>query len=69
VTVAETLEDLRAAAEEVLVFHIEGMMEDGEDIPSASTLDSVVARDDYKDAVAVLVVKAPDTYLLPSAST
>jgi predicted RNase H-like HicB family nuclease len=60
VTVAETLEELRAAAEEVLVFHIEGMMEDGEDIPSASTLDSVVARDDYKDAVAVLVVKAPD---------
>jgi predicted RNase H-like HicB family nuclease len=61
VTVADTLEELRAAAEEVLAFHIEGMLEDGEDIPAASALDTVVALDDYKDAVAVLVVKAPDS--------
>jgi predicted RNase H-like HicB family nuclease len=61
VTVADTLEELRAAAEEVLAFHIEGMLEDGEDIPAASVLDTVVTLDDYKDAVAVLVVKAPDS--------
>ena len=61
VTVAETLEELRSAAEEVLAFHIEGMVEDGEDIPAASALDTVVGLDDYKDAVAVLVVKAPES--------
>jgi predicted RNase H-like HicB family nuclease len=60
VTVAETLEDLRAAAEEVLAFHIEGMIEDNEDIPEPSALDTVVGLEDYKDAVAVLVVKASD---------
>ena len=61
VTVAETLEQLRAAAEEVLAFHIEGMLEDGEVIPEASALDTVVGLDDYKDAVAVLVVKSPES--------
>lgn len=60
VTVADTLEDLRAEAEEVLAFHIEGMIEDGDDIPAPSALDAVVQLEDYKDAVAVLVVKAPD---------
>ena len=60
VTVAETLEELRVEAEAVLTFHIEGMIEDGDSIPEPSDLDAVVGLDDYKDAVAVLVVKAPD---------
>ena len=60
VTVAETLEALRVAAEEVLAFHIEGMIEDGAVIPVPAALDVVVGLEDYRDAVAVLVVKAPD---------
>jgi predicted RNase H-like HicB family nuclease len=60
VTVADTLEDLRAEAEEVLALHIEGMVEDGDEMPTPSALDAVVQLEDYKDAVAVLVVKAPD---------
>ena len=30
VTVSETLEELRASAEEALAFHMDGMLEDGE---------------------------------------
>jgi predicted RNase H-like HicB family nuclease/predicted DNA binding CopG/RHH family protein len=60
VTVADTLENLRSEAEAVLAFHIEGMIEDGDAIPEPSTLDAVIGLKDYRDAVAVLVVKAPD---------
>jgi predicted RNase H-like HicB family nuclease len=59
ITVAPSLELLRAKAEELLAFHIEGMIEDGEDIPDPTSLDKIAKHEDYKDAVAVLVIKAP----------
>ena len=60
VTVSETLEELRANAEEALALHIEGMMEDGEEIPMPSPFDVIAEGSDFQDAVAVLVVNAPD---------
>lgn len=59
VTAADTLDDLRAEVEQVLAFHIEGMIEDGDDIPVPSAFDAVVQLEVYKDAVEVFVVKAP----------
>jgi len=47
--------------EEALGFHIEGMIEDGEAVPEPSTLDEILKADGYADAVAVMVVKAPET--------
>jgi predicted RNase H-like HicB family nuclease len=61
ITVAATLEDLRSQAEEALAFHIEGMQEDGDEIPGPSPLDLIAMSDEYKDAAAVLVIKAPET--------
>ena len=61
ITVAATLEDLRSRAEEALAFHIEGMKEDGDQIPGPSPLDLIAVSDEYKDAAAVLVIKAPET--------
>ena len=61
ITVAATLEDLRSQAEEALALHIEGMQEDGDEIPGPSPLDLIAMSDDYKDAAAVLVSKAPET--------
>jgi predicted RNase H-like HicB family nuclease len=61
ITVAATLEDLRSQAEEALALHIEGMQEDGNEIPGPSPLDLVAMSDEYKDAAAVLVIKAPET--------
>ena len=59
VTAAPTLEDLRKEAEEALTLHIAGLVEDGEIVPDPSPLDVIAQVDDYRDAVAVLVVGAP----------
>lgn len=59
ISAAATLEDLRPMIEESLGLHIEGMIEDGEAVPEPSPLETIVKSKDYKDAVAVMVVKAP----------
>ena len=50
-----TLDDARALAEEALAFHIEGLVEDGEAIPEASSLEDVMADPDNRSGVAILV--------------
>jgi predicted RNase H-like HicB family nuclease len=55
VTAGTTLDDARAMAEEVLAFHIEGLVEDGEAIPEASSLEDVMADPDNRSGVAILV--------------
>ncbi len=55
ITAGRTLEEARAMASEALQFHIDGMTEDGEPIPEASTLDAIMADPHHADAVAVLV--------------
>ena len=61
VTAAPTLEELRKEAEEALALHIEGLIEDGAEIPEPSLLDAVTQIEDYRDALAVLAVVAPGT--------
>ncbi len=41
VTAGKTLEEARRLAAEALAFHIEGMVEDGDEIPAPSSLDAV----------------------------
>lgn len=60
VTAASSLEELRAMAEEMLAFHIEGMTEDGDAIPDPTPLDAITGNPDYRDALAVLAIRAPD---------
>lgn len=59
-TAASTLEELRTMAEEMLGFHIEGLIEDGESIPRPTPLDGITAHPDHRDAVAVIAVQAPE---------
>ena len=54
-TAGTTLDDARAMAEEALAFHIEGLVEDGEAIPEASSLEDVMADPDNRSGVAILV--------------
>jgi hypothetical protein len=42
-------------AAEAIQMHIEGMIEDGESIPSPSRLDDIMADPNHRDAVAVLI--------------
>ena len=55
ITAGVTLEEARRMAAEALLFHIEGMMEDGDPIPEPSGLDEVLTDPRYSDAAAVLV--------------
>ena len=55
ITAGVTLEDARSMAAEALLFHIEGLMEDGDPIPEPSGLDEVLTDARYSDAAAVLV--------------
>src|SRR5271168_113324 len=55
VTAGKTLDEARRMAAEALSFQIEGMMEDGEPVPEASTLDSLANDPAIKGAVAFLV--------------
>lgn len=55
VTAVKTLEEARRMAAEALSLHIAGMIEDGEKIPSPSTIDDVADDPAIKGAVAFLV--------------
>jgi predicted RNase H-like HicB family nuclease len=54
-TAGTTLDDARVMAEEALAFHIEGLVEDGEAIPEASSLEQVMSDPDNRSGVAILV--------------
>ena len=55
VTAGKTLDEARTLAPEALALHIEGMLDDGEEIPEPSTLDDVAKDSAMKGAVAFLV--------------
>lgn len=55
VTAAPTLEEARAAAEEALALHVQGMIEDGEALPERSSLDAIMADAVNRDGLGILV--------------
>src|ERR1700739_4612658 len=55
ITAGTTLDDARAMAQEALGLHIEGLAEDGEAIPEASSLEEVMSDPDNRSGVAILV--------------
>lgn len=59
VSAGSTLDEARAMANEALAGHIACMREDGEALPSPSSLDAVMADPDNREAVAFLV-EAPE---------
>jgi predicted RNase H-like HicB family nuclease len=59
-TAGKDLDDARALAEEALSFHIDGLMEDDEAIPEASSLEEVMSDPGNKDGVAILVAVKTD---------
>ena len=60
VTAGKDLDDARAMAEEALALHIDGVLEDGEAIPEASSLEEVMSDPENKDGVAILVAVKTD---------
>jgi predicted RNase H-like HicB family nuclease len=56
ITAGKTLDEAQKMAEEALQFHIDGMIEDKEEIPNPSSFDSVKAK--YKKSEIFLVIPA-----------
>lgn len=61
VSAGDTLQEALKGASEVLAFHIEGMIEDGTEIPSPSDVDTIMADPENRDGIAVLVAAPPAT--------
>jgi len=55
ISAGDTLDEAVAGAKEALELHVEGMLEDGEDIPDPSGLDVVKKLPEYTGAVPVIV--------------
>lgn len=55
ITAGTDLDDARRMAQEALELHVEGMIADGEAIPEPSSLEAVMAVDENRDGVAVLI--------------
>ncbi len=60
VTAGETPEEARELALEALCLHIEGMIQDGERIPSPSAIEKVKSDRANSDAVDFFLVRVPD---------
>ena len=56
ITVGKNLEEAKKMAHQALQFHIDGMLEDGEDLPTPLSLDKIKKK--YKNAKIFLVVRA-----------
>lgn len=55
ITAGRTLDDAKDMAAEALALHIEGLLADGEGLPTPSGLDTIMANPDNANSVAFLV--------------
>ena len=60
VTAGKNIDEAKDMAQEALSLHIQGMLEDGEQLPGPSRLEEIMNDPDYVDAIAFLVVSVPD---------
>ncbi|UVC11457.1 type II toxin-antitoxin system HicB family antitoxin [Rhizobium sp. TH2] len=60
VTAGRSMEDARLMAEEALAFHIEGMIEDGKQIPSPSSLAEIMRVREYRNAAHIIDIVSED---------
>jgi len=61
ISAGRTIDEAKELAQEALSLHIQGMLEDGEEVPAPSRLEDVMADPENSDAVAFLVVSAPES--------
>jgi predicted RNase H-like HicB family nuclease len=61
ITAGKNIDEAKDMAQEALALHIQGVVEDGEQLPSPSKLEEIMNAQDYSDAAAFLVVSVPDS--------
>jgi predicted RNase H-like HicB family nuclease len=60
ITAGKNIDEAKDLAQEALALHIQGMLEDGEQLPCPSRLEEIMNDSDYGNAIAYLVVSVPD---------
>jgi predicted RNase H-like HicB family nuclease len=60
ITAGKNIDEAKDMAQEALTLHIQGMLEDGEQLPNSSRLEEIMSDPDYANAIAYLVVSVPD---------
>ena len=61
ITAGGTIDEAKDMAHDALSLHVNGMLEDGENIPSPSKLEDVMDDPDYSNAAAIMVVSVSET--------
>ena len=62
ITAGKTIDEAKDWAYEALLLHLEGLLEDGVGLPTPTNLEDLVADPENADAVAFLVISAPDAH-------
>ena len=60
ITAGKYIDEAKDMAQKALTLHIQGMLEDGEQLPSTSRLEEIMNDPDYANAIAYLVVSVSD---------
>ena len=60
ITAGKDIDEAKDMAQEALTLHIQGMYEDGEQLPVPARLEEIMSDPDYVNAIAYLVVSVPD---------
>ncbi|SFQ19718.1 Predicted nuclease of the RNAse H fold, HicB family [Mesorhizobium sp. NFR06] len=55
VTAGASLDEARELAEQVLAFHVEGLIDDGEAVPEPTSLEQVMADADNRELTTIMV--------------
>lgn len=63
ISAGSTIEEAREMATEALMGHISLMIEDGDNIPSPSLLEQILADNDHQDATAFLTIEIANSLL------
>jgi predicted RNase H-like HicB family nuclease len=61
IAAGQSVDEAKDSAQEALALHVQGMIEDGDQLPIPSKLEDIMADTDYADAVAYMVIAVPDT--------
>jgi len=60
ITAGKNIDEAKDMAQEALTLHIQGMFEDGDQLPVPSRLEDIMIDPDFSNAIAYLVVSVPD---------
>ncbi len=60
ITAGKSIDEAKDLSYEALLLHLEGLREDGEQLPAPTNLEDIIADPENADAVAFLVVSVPD---------